>query len=133
MASILSSLTLTSRILSTDKILLVNAPDEKARLNIFEIHTKKMPLAKDVKIKDLAEAAEGYSGADIEGVVREAAMIALREDLNSKEVKRKHFNEAFKKVKPSINKSTVDIYKKIEENYLKSAKAAIPTESSYLG
>ena len=116
-----------------DKILLVNAPDEKARQAIFEIHTAKMPLNKDVKLAELAKATEGYTGADIEGVVREAAMLALREDITSKEVKRKYFEEAMKKVKPSVSKSTIDIYKKVEENYLKSAKAAIPAESTYLG
>ena len=38
-----------------------------------------------------------------------------------------------KKVKPSITKNTIDTYKKIEDNYLKSAKAAIPNETSYFG
>ena len=126
-----------------DKILLVNAPDEKGRLNIFKIHTKNMPLGDEKKlfndkekeflIKDLAKKTEGYTGADIEGLVREAAMLSLREDINSKLVSKLHFDEAIKKVKPSVSKSTIEIYKKIEENYLRSAKSAIPSESSYLG
>jgi len=60
-------------------------------------------------------------------------MIALRADINSTEVGKKHFNEALTKIKPSISKGTVKVYKKIEEDYLKSARAAIPSESSYLG
>jgi len=116
-----------------DKILLVNAPEEKGRLNVFKIHTEKMPLSKDVKLEALAKVTDGYTGADIEGLVREAAMIALREDITSKEVGKKHFDEALTKIKPSISKSTIQVYKKIEDDYLKSARAAIPAESSYLG
>ena len=117
-----------------DKILLVNAPEEIGRLNILQIHTKNMPLAKDVNIKDLAKKTMGYTGADLEALVREAGMLALRESIDSKSVKKKHFEEAIKKVKPSVSKPTIEVYKKIEENFLKSSKAAIPTSgSSYLG
>jgi len=116
-----------------DKILLVNAPEEEGRLQILNVHTKKMPVAKEVDLKEIAKETTGYTGADLEAVVREAAYFALREDMASKQVKKKHFEEAMKKVKPSVNKTTIELYKKIEENYLKSAKAALPMDSSYLG
>jgi len=116
-----------------DKILLINAPEEEGRLQILKIHTTKMPLAKDVDLNEFAKETNGYTGADLEAVVREAAYFALREDMTAKQVKKKHFTEAMKKVKPSVNKSTIDLYKKIEETYLKSAKAAIPMDSTYLG
>jgi transitional endoplasmic reticulum ATPase len=117
-----------------DKILLVNAPEEKGRKNILEIHTKKMPLDKDVNLGNLAKEAEGFSGADLEALVREAGMVALRESKEAKIVKKKHFEEAMKKVKPSITKSLIETYKKVEENFLKSAKAGISDGSgSYLG
>ena len=65
-----------------DKILLVNAPDEKGRANILKIHTKKMPVDNKEKIvKEFAKKTEGYTGADLESFVREAAMIALRKEL----------------------------------------------------
>ncbi len=116
-----------------DKILLVNSPEEIGRKQILEIHTKKMPLAKDVDLSDLAKKTEGYTGADLEGFVREAALLALREDMESKNVKKKHFEEAFKKIKPSVSKSTIDSYKKIEEHFIKSARAGLAENSSYLG
>ncbi len=116
-----------------DKILLVNATNEKGRENILKIHTKNMPLSKEIKLAEIAKETDGYTGADLEGVVREAGLLALREDITSKEVKKKHFEEALKKVKPSITKNTIEVYKKVEDNYLRSAKAAIPIESSYLG
>tara|TARA_Y100000310_G_scaffold89559_2_gene86651 strand:- start:3253 stop:5547 length:2295 start_codon:yes stop_codon:yes gene_type:complete len=117
-----------------DKILLVNTPAEEGRKNILEIHTQAMPIKDKSKLlKDFAKKTEGYSGADLEAFVREAAMLALREDVTSEEVTKKHFDEAFRKIKPSVTKSTVDTYQKIEDNFLQSAKAAIAVENSYLG
>ena len=116
-----------------DKILLVNAPEEKGRKMILGIHTKKMPLAKDVSIDELAKKTEGYTGADLEALAREAAMLALREDLEAKTVTKKHFEKALESTKPSVNKQTIETYKKLEESFLQAAKSAIPNESSYLG
>ncbi len=117
-----------------DKIILVNASNEKGRLEILKVHTKKMPLTKDVNLKDLAKKTEGYTGADIDALTREAAMLALRENIESQEVKNEHFKKAFEKVKPSIDKSTIEVYRKIEEKLLQTAKtAAIPLRNSYLG
>ena len=126
-----------------DKILLVNAPEEDGRLQILQIHTGKMPLGDGKKLfnekekkeflKEFAKETVGYTGADLEAVVREAAYFALREDMTTRQVKKKNFLDALKKVKPSVNKSTIDLYKKIEETYLKSAKAAIPMDNTYLG
>ena len=116
-----------------DKILLVNAPEEKGRLKVLEIHTKNMPLAKDVNIKEITKKTIGYTGADIEALAREAAMLSLRESIDAKSVKKKHFEEALKRVKPSVSKPTIEVYKKIEESMTKSVKAAVPVGGSYLG
>ena len=117
-----------------DKILLVNAPEEEGRKIILKIHTKNMPLAKDINFNDLAKKTIGYTGADLEALTREAAMLALRESMDSKQVKKKHFQEALKNVKPSVSKSTIEVYKRVENEYLKNAKAAVPVAgNSYLG
>jgi transitional endoplasmic reticulum ATPase len=117
-----------------DKILLINAPTEEGRKKILEIHTEKMPLKEKKKvIKELAKQTEGFTGADIEALVREAAMIALREDIQSKEVTKKHFEDAIKKIKPSVTKQYIETYKKIEEQFLNNAKSAIAQQGgSYL-
>ena len=81
----------------------------------------------------LSENTEGYVGADIESLVREAAMLALRGDINAQEVKMKHFEEALKKVGASVTKSDLDKYRKIETEYLRSAKAALSKPAEYLG
>jgi transitional endoplasmic reticulum ATPase len=127
-----------------DKILLVNSPDEKGREKILKIHTKDMPLGEKGKIfnlaerekllKEIAKKTEGYSGADLESISRGAAMLALRENIEAKIVTPKHFNESVDNSRPSVTKSTLESYKKIEENFLRSARAAIPgDECGYLG
>ena len=126
-----------------DRILLVSPPEEIGRLKILQIHTKKMPIgdtkkildakAKEEFLKDIAKQTEGYTGADLEALTRESAMLALRESITAERVQKKHFENALKRVKPSVTKSTINAYKKIEENFLKSAKAAVPIENSYLG
>ena len=116
-----------------DRILLVNVPDKKGRLEILKIHTKNMPLAKDVNIDKIAEETDGYVGADLENLAREAAMLALRENMEVKEVKKKYFDEAMKKVRASVGKGDVERYKKVEEQYLRSAKAALIKDVGYLG
>ena len=118
-----------------DKILLVNAPDENGRENILKIHTKNMPIKnKEALIKEIAKKADGYTGADLEALAREAALLSLRENINAEEVHKKHFEEALNKVKPSVTTNTIKVYKKVEEQFLKSAKSATPTqEGSYLG
>jgi len=93
-----------------DRLVLVPAPDEKARLEILKIHTKKMSLAKDVNLKLLAKETEGYSGSDIAALCREAAMLALRKDMKAKEVKMANFREAMKGMKPSITPEVIKSY-----------------------
>ena len=96
-----------------DRQILVPAPDEKSRIKIFEIHTKKMPLYK-VNLKKLAKMTEGYSGADIEAICREAALNAMREDIKAKKVTMKHFEKALKEITPSITKEMIKYYKEID-------------------
>ncbi|MFA5060891.1 MAG: CDC48 family AAA ATPase [Candidatus Pacearchaeota archaeon] len=115
-----------------DRIVFVPIPEKEERLKIFQIHTKNMPLAKEINLNKLAEETEGYTGADIESLVREAAILALREDMNSKEVFKKHFDKAKEKVSPSVSKSDQERYRQIEQKYLRSAKAALET-TSYAG
>ena len=86
-----------------DRHIKVDTPSEEARLAIFEVHTKGMPLANDVDLKKLAKSTDGYVGADIEAVCREAAMLTLRNDMESSEIPNKYFKEAIEKVKPANN------------------------------
>ncbi len=103
-----------------DRVLYVPPPDEKARLQIFKIHTRDMPLAKDVNLEELAKITEGYTGADIEALCREAALTAARENIEAKEINARHFMEALKKVKPSVSTEELKEYDRIIKDFKKS-------------
>ncbi|HDJ84101.1 MAG TPA: AAA family ATPase, partial [Desulfurococcaceae archaeon] len=98
-----------------DKLIYVPPPDFKARIEILKIHTRNVPLTEDVNLEDIARRTEGYSGADLESLVREAALAALREDINAKQVSQRHFEYALRKVKPSITPDMIQFYKSWEE------------------
>jgi len=94
-----------------DKLIKVPAPDESARLAILKIHSRNVPLSKSVSLEELASKTEGYSGADLEGLIREAALFAMKEaDFKQAEVKPHYFEMAMKKILPSISKETIEAY-----------------------
>ncbi len=95
-----------------DRILLVPAPDKGARLEILKVHTKGMPL-EGVDLDELAEELDGYTGADLEGLCREAAMVALREKKDARKVTMGNFQEAMKVVRPSLDEDTVKFYENL--------------------
>ncbi|MEM4633608.1 MAG: CDC48 family AAA ATPase [Candidatus Anstonellaceae archaeon] len=95
-----------------DRIIEIPAPDEKARLEIIKIHTRAMPLAKDVNLAEIAKKTEGYTGADLENVCREAGMAAIRRSIDVKEVTSEDFEAALAAVKPSVTKSYVEKIRK---------------------
>ena len=97
-----------------DRLILTPVPDEKARLEIFKVHTASMPL-KDVDLEKLAKLAVGYVGADIQAVCREAAILALRSDMSAKSVTESNFLDAMKKTKASVSKSLEKAYSEISD------------------
>ena len=103
-----------------DKLIYVPPPDFKARLEILRIHTRYMPLAEDVDLEELARITENYSGADLNALVGEALMQALREDIKLKRVERKHFEKALQEVKPNLSEDIVKFYINWGEKYKQS-------------
>ena len=93
-----------------------------------------MSTAEDVDVNLLASKTEGYVGADIQGVCREAAMLALRENISADKVSMKHFEQALEVVHPSVDEEVEESYKKLEE-YFSSARAKQIKEEkvSYFG
>ena len=82
----------------------VPAPGYEDRLEIFRIHLRNTPLQEDVSLEELARLTEYYVGADIRGLVREATVIAIREQgANFKGVAMRHFLEAMKRVPPYLS------------------------------
>ena len=66
-------------------------------------------------------------------MVREAGLNALRRDANSKELTKQDFEEALKKVQPSVSRESAQRYKKIEDHYLKKVKAGMEVGPLYTG
>src|SRR3989344_1001039 len=116
-----------------DRLLLTPPPSEEGRIQILKIHTQKMPLAKDVDLKELSTLTDGYVGADVEALCREAGIEALRENVEAVEVTADHFKKALTRVRPSVSKETFERYKEIEGNYLQKARAGLKELPNYLG
>jgi transitional endoplasmic reticulum ATPase len=112
-----------------DRHIHVPVPDEAGRRAIFGVHTADTPLAEGVDLDDLAARTDGYVGADIEALVREASMAATREFINSVDpeeiedtvgnvlVTVDHFEQALDEVNPSVDEETRERYEEIEERF----------------
>jgi len=109
-----------------DSLIYVPAPDEESRLEIFKIHTKGMPLDKDVDLTEFARTTKGYSGADIEALCREAAMSALRRSMKEEKVSLKDFTMAMEKVSPSVTPEMESWYGGLSKRIKVVAKPATP-------
>ncbi|MBN2150932.1 MAG: CDC48 family AAA ATPase [Candidatus Lokiarchaeota archaeon] len=105
-----------------DSLIYVDPPDRETRMQILRIHTKRMPLADDVPayLEVIANSTEGYSGADLENIAREAGMNAIREkgkDLDK--IERVHFEAAFNASFPTLTEELVKSYEKISKKLKK--------------
>ncbi|PSP65355.1 AAA family ATPase [Halobacteriales archaeon QH_8_64_26] len=112
-----------------DRHVHVPVPDETARRAIFTVHTRDKPLADNVDLDSLAPRTQGYVGADIEAVCREAAMAASRElitevdpaeidsGIGNVRVTDEHFEWALNEVTPSVTEETRERYDEIEQRF----------------
>ena len=120
-----------------DRHVHVPVPDQDARRAIFEVHTRRKPLADAVDLDELSTRTEGYVGADIEAVCREAAMAASREFINSVDpddisesvgnvlISPEHFEYALGEVGPSVDETTREHYDKLEQELTKEDPEAV--------
>ncbi|XP_073836026.1 nuclear valosin-containing protein-like smid [Musca autumnalis] len=110
-----------------DTILYVGLPEKQDRLEILKANTKngtKPVLASDVDFEELASLTDGYTGADLAGLVRQASMMALKESINNTELKledlcvtQEHFNKALKMLRPSVSAQDRKVYDKLRLKY----------------
>jgi transitional endoplasmic reticulum ATPase len=96
-----------------DRIIEIPIPNEDTRLSILKVHTRKMPLGKDIRIDELAKLTENYTGAEIENVVREAGMNAIR--AKKEIVNMGDFRKALEEIRPAIPKELADRIKRFKE------------------
>lgn len=96
-----------------DRQIAIEMPDDKTRMEIFKVHTRKKPLADDIDLHKIVKKTEGMSGAEIASICNEAVMLAIREylagggDMEEEKVKKtvieqRHLEDALKKVKDKV-------------------------------
>ncbi|XP_032590394.1 nuclear valosin-containing protein-like isoform X2 [Drosophila grimshawi] len=110
-----------------DTILYVGLPQEQERVDILKATTKngKRPvLSEDVDLNELAAKTDGYTGADLAGLVKQASMFSLRHSLNNGDtnvddlcVRKQHFEEALKQLRPSVSEQDRKVYEKLRQKY----------------
>ncbi|CAJ2671728.1 unnamed protein product [Trifolium pratense] len=102
-----------------DRQLYVGPPNEKDREEIFSIHLRKTPYDSDVSMKELAQLTDGYTGADISLVCRQAALAALEENFDASVVTMKHFKMAIEQVQPS----EIQFYQKFSATFHRGVRS----------
>ena len=100
-----------------DRLVMIGQPDQGGREQILDIHTQDTPLAPDVSLREIAEITDGYVGSDLEGIAREAAIEALRDDDDAEDVEMKHFRRALESVRPTITDDILAYYEEVEEQF----------------
>ena len=101
-----------------DRLILVGKPDADSRLGILKVHTRRMPLG-DVDLAAIAAMTDGYVGADLAAVCREAGLAAYREDPDADRVLMRHFESALKAVGPSVTQDMMDGYENLGKSMRK--------------
>ncbi len=101
-----------------DRLVLVGKPDADSRLGILKIHTRRMPL-KDVDLKLVASATDGYVGADLAAVCREAGLAAYRENPDADSVQQRHFDQALSTIGPSVTADMMESYENLGKSMRK--------------
>jgi len=98
-----------------DDLIYVGTPDVAGRRRILAIHTRNMPLAKDVDLEALAKRTDRFTGADLEDLVRRAGLTALRRALDSGEVTMADFEAAMAETRASVTPEMLEEYGRIQE------------------
>lgn len=104
-----------------DELVYVPVPDKEGRLRILSIHTQNMPLGEDVDLERLADRTQGYTGADLEDLVRRAGLQALRENLEANVVPMRFFEQALQEVRASVTPEMEREYERLADELKRRA------------
>ncbi len=108
-----------------DRRVYVPPPDFEARRKILGIKTEEMPLDESVSLDDISKSMDGYSGADIDSLVREAGLNALRRDPEVDSVITQDFDSAMNEIAPSITPEMVNWYENSKQRFREQSKPPI--------
>jgi transitional endoplasmic reticulum ATPase len=112
-----------------DELVYIGVPDVEGRRKILSIHTAQMPLAADVSLDEIADRTHGFTGADLEGLVRRAGLYAFRESLDLEAVPMSCFEAALRDTHPSVSEEVEREY----EMLLAELKRESPTGRRRIG
>ncbi len=117
-----------------DRLIYITVPNKESREKIFAIHLEGKPIADEVKLSELAGITDGYVGADIEAICREASMLAMREVIKPNvdkaemlkmvegiQLTKDHFKHAVSRVKPTTSRSALNLYEQSAETFARYA------------
>ena len=108
-----------------DREIEIGIPDKKGRLEIFQVHTRGVPLADDVKIDEFANSTHGFVGADISLLVKEAAMHALRKVIPQIKIDEDIPNEVLDQLKVT-NEDFAEARKHVEPSAMREVLVEVP-------
>ncbi|GKE42109.1 cell division control protein 48 homolog B isoform X2, partial [Tanacetum coccineum] len=99
-----------------DQVLYVPPPDEEARYEILRVHTRGMTIDDDVDLRQIAQETDRFTGAELEGLCREAGIVALRENITATIVHSRHFQTVKSSLKPALTSQEIDSYASFMKN-----------------
>lgn len=113
-----------------EKLIYVPPPDKAGRIEILKVHTRGMRLDPSISLEEIADRTEGYTGADLAALVREAGLLAIKDaiqrSLPADQVvtSAEHFVNALKKVKPSVSQDMIQFY----NSWYEKARQQVPKQ-----
>ena len=108
-----------------DREIEIGIPDKKGRLEIFQVHSRGVPLADDVKLEEFANSTHGFVGADISLLVKEAAMHALRKVIPQIKIDEDIPNEVLDQLKVT-NEDFAEARKHVEPSAMREVLVEVP-------
>lgn len=97
-----------------DRAIYVGLPCPRTRRAIIEMRTKRMTLAEEDIVEKLVSKTEGYSGAELVAVCRQAALLAMRENIDATEVRWNHFEETLTTIVPRTDRQMLQVYERFK-------------------
>ncbi|CAH1417050.1 unnamed protein product [Lactuca virosa] len=113
-----------------DLVLYVPPPDVEARYEILRVHTRGMKIGNDVDLRQIAEETENFTGAELEGLCREAGIVALRENITASIIHDCHFQTVKSSLKPALSREEIDSYASYMKKQTRRSKSDHPHAST---
>ena len=100
-----------------DELIYIPPPDLEARKQIFAVYTSKIHMDDSLDLDVLAERTDGFSGADIESVCRDAVYSSLRKDINTECITQQMLLDVIQEAKPSITRDMISYYEAFQNSF----------------